>query len=326
MGEPGCQGCRELQRRVAELEATVRDPASPPGPQQLQFLPAPLAWSLPSSALPPVVKKPTGRRPGAQPGHPPALRQRLPADRVHTTHVLAPTHCRRCQAPPPALAGPDDPEPPGIRSPSCRPGPCRSPSTRARPTPALLRRGHPRRHPRRGPASSIGPRLAAALAFLTSQLHGLVSGRQEGVRRGRLRGPVALGTVGPCGASSRRLPGGGARRGRQGGCRAPRPRSSTSMRQAGQGPAGRPAGCGRQSYTDSSPVRDSRRPQRRRAEGPSGRGVHGRPLCTDRWVVLRHRAGREPADRCAGPSLEQTSRRSWTGPDRAAMRGRTAWA
>src|SRR5207244_4245189 len=88
MGEPlQCPGCQqrdaviaELLRRVAELEATVRDLQGRLGVNAANS-------SLPPSANPPdapkpVVKAPTGRRPGGQPGHPPRLRRRLPPDRL----------------------------------------------------------------------------------------------------------------------------------------------------------------------------------------------------------------------------------------------------
>ena len=126
----------------------------------------------PPSAPPPVVRKPTGRRPGGQPGHPPALRQRLPANRVHAVHVVTPTHCRRCQAPLPAEAGPNDPEPTWHQVAELPRQPVR----------ITEYQGHARTCPCRGEvtraaiaaevrASSIGPRLAAALAFLTGRCH-----------------------------------------------------------------------------------------------------------------------------------------------------------
>jgi hypothetical protein len=65
-----------------------------------------------SSAAPrPVVKEPSGRQPGAQPGHQAFQRIRLPAEHVQHTIPLLPDRCGHCQSPLPAQAGPDDPEP-----------------------------------------------------------------------------------------------------------------------------------------------------------------------------------------------------------------------
>ncbi len=193
MGEPECRGCRELQRRVAELEATVRELQSRLGQNSSNSSVPPSA--NPPSAPPPVVKTPTGRRPGGQPGHPPALRQRLPADRVHAVHVLTPTHCRRCQAALPAEAGPDDPEPTWHQVAELPP----------RPVEITEYQGHARTCPCCGEvtraalsaevrASGIGPRLAAALAFLTGRCH-LSKRAVEEVADTLLGVPVALGTV-----------------------------------------------------------------------------------------------------------------------------------
>jgi transposase len=193
MAEPECQGCRELQRRVAELEALVRELQARLGRNSSNS-------SLPPSANPPaapapVVKKPTGKKPGGQPGHPPALRTRLPADRVHHVHVLAPTHCRRCRAPLPAQAGPGDPEPTWHQVAELP----------RRPVEVTEYQGHARTCPGCGTvthaaipaevkAHSVGPRLAAALAFLTGRAH-LSKRAVEDVAETVLGAPVALGTV-----------------------------------------------------------------------------------------------------------------------------------
>src|SRR5262249_22925892 len=62
-------------------------------------------------AAPPPVRKPPSERPrGAQPKHPPPLKQLLPPQRVTRIETFVPTHCRRCQTPLAAQAGPADPE------------------------------------------------------------------------------------------------------------------------------------------------------------------------------------------------------------------------
>ena len=193
MGEPGCQGCRELQRRVAELEATVRELQGRLGQNSSNSSVPPSA--NPPSAPPPVVKRPTGRRPGGQPGHPPALRQRLPADRVHTTRVLTPTHCRRCQAPLPAEAGPHDPEPTWhqVAELPRQPVEVAEYQGHARTCPCCGEVTHAA-VPAEARASSIGPRLAAALAFLTGRCH-LSKRAVEEVVETLFGVPLALGTV-----------------------------------------------------------------------------------------------------------------------------------
>src|SRR5438105_6984025 len=100
MAEPSCPGCRErdaliatlleriaaLEQRVRELEHRLDQNAS--------------NSSLPPSANPPgapapVVKKPSGRQTGAQPGHPPHLKQLVPPPRVSRIETFVPTHCDR---------------------------------------------------------------------------------------------------------------------------------------------------------------------------------------------------------------------------------------
>jgi transposase len=109
MPEPECQGCRELLRRVAELEALVRELQARLGLNATNS-------SLPPSANPPqapkpVVKTPTGRKPGGQPGHPPHLRLRLPPERLKDIVHFVPDVCGRCRAALPAEPAVNDPEP-----------------------------------------------------------------------------------------------------------------------------------------------------------------------------------------------------------------------
>ena len=200
MAEPSCPGCRErdalvaaLQGRLTALEARVRELEARLGRNASNSSLPPSA--NPPSAPAPVVKRPTGRGPGAQPGHPPILRQRLPADRVNHLRVLVPTHCRRCQAPLPAEAGPSDPEPTWHqvaelpRRPvevteyqgHARACPCCGTVTRAA-IPATIK------------AHSIGARLSAALVFLIGRGH-LSKRAVEEVAETVLGVPVALGTV-----------------------------------------------------------------------------------------------------------------------------------
>ena len=65
----------------------------------------------PPGAPRPVVKTPTGRKPGGQPGHQGHHRHRLPPERVNTTVLYVPMACDHCDSPLSAEPGPDDPEP-----------------------------------------------------------------------------------------------------------------------------------------------------------------------------------------------------------------------
>src|SRR5205823_13559207 len=99
-----CPGCLErderiaaLERRVAELEALVRDLTARLGVNATNSSTPPSA--NPPSAPKPVTKAPTGKRPGAQPGHPAHLKRRLPAHRLTHTAAFVPDRCRRCHEP-----------------------------------------------------------------------------------------------------------------------------------------------------------------------------------------------------------------------------------
>src|SRR5262245_57401312 len=101
MSEASCPGCvqREavieaLQRRVEEWARLVKDLQARLGANASNS-------SLPPSANPPaappaVVKKPTGRKTGGQPGHAGHQRLRLPPERVQHTIALVPTHGEGC--------------------------------------------------------------------------------------------------------------------------------------------------------------------------------------------------------------------------------------
>jgi transposase len=193
MSQPGCSSCEELRRRVAELEALVRDLQERLGVNASNS-------SLPPSANPPaapkpVTKMPSGKRRGAQPGHPPALRQRLPAARVNHAYVFAPLTCDRCQEPLPTMAGPDDPEPSWHQV-------AELPALAAEVTEY---RGEYRTGPGCGKlnhaaipqdikAHSVGPRLAAFFSYLAGRHHVSHRGLEE-IAQDVLEIPLSLGTV-----------------------------------------------------------------------------------------------------------------------------------
>jgi transposase len=193
MSQAGCPSCEELKRRVAELEALVRDLRERLGLNATNS-------SLPPSASPPaapkpVAKRPTGKRPGAQPGHPPLLRRRLPAERVTRAVVFAPARCGHCRAALPALPGPGDPEPTWHQV-------AELPPVAAE---VVEYQGHYRTCPGCGALShapvpaglkahSVGPRLAAALAYLAGCHHVSKRGLEE-IAAALFGVPLALGTV-----------------------------------------------------------------------------------------------------------------------------------
>jgi transposase len=193
MSQPGCPGCEELRRRVAELEALVRDLQARLGVNATNS-------SLPPSTNPPaapkpVTKAPTGKKRGAQPGHSPLLRRRLPAQRVSRAVVFAPAHCDRCRAPLPALAGPGDPPPSWHQV-------AELPALAAE---VVEYRGEYRTCPGCGAlnhaaipqglkAHSVGPRLAAFLVYLAGRHHVSHRGLEE-IARDAFEVPLSLGTV-----------------------------------------------------------------------------------------------------------------------------------
>jgi transposase len=200
MAEAMCPGCRQrddeiadLKRRVAELEALVRELTARLGTNATNA-------SIPPSANPPqapkpVAKTPTGNKPGAQPGHPAHLKRRLPPQRVTRTVTLVPDHCERCRAPLPSQQGPNDPEPTWHQV-------AELPELAAQ---VAEYQGHYRtcagcgalNHapiPADLKAHSVGPRLAATLAYLAGCHHVSKRGLEE-IAEAVFEVPLALGTV-----------------------------------------------------------------------------------------------------------------------------------
>jgi transposase len=200
MAKVNCPGCLErderiaaLERRVAELEALVRDLTARLGANATNSSTPPSA--NPPQAPKPVTKKPTGRRPGAQPGHQAQLKRRLPPERVHAIVPFIPARCECCHGPLPADAGPSDPEPTWHQLAELpemaahvteyqghfRTCPCCGRLNHA-PLPAELK------------AHSVGPRLAATLAYLAGG-HRLSKRGLEEVTQDVFDVPVSLGTI-----------------------------------------------------------------------------------------------------------------------------------
>lgn len=173
-----------MEERVAALEARLDDALKPRTPQR------------PGAALPKATaKKPTGKEPGGQPGHPPHLKELLPPERVHRTLSYVPKACAQCQRPLPQDRGPQDPPP--VRH-------------QVAELPALAAeiteyQGHARTCPgcgqvTRAPipeairAHSVGPRLTAALSYFAG-CHGVSKRGVEEISQALFQAPVALGTV-----------------------------------------------------------------------------------------------------------------------------------
>jgi transposase len=193
MADPACPGCRELQRRVAELEALVRDLHARLGTNASNS-------SLPPSANPPqapkpVVKPKSKRKPGGQPGHPPHLKQLLPPERVAHVTAFVPTECPRCHTPLPQQAGPHDP------------APTRFQTIELPPVVAVVTeyQGHTRTCPCCGEvthaaiprelmAHSVGPRLTGTLSYFAG-CHGIGKRGVEEIADVIFDAPVSLGTV-----------------------------------------------------------------------------------------------------------------------------------
>lgn len=175
-----------MERRVADLENRLGQHAG--------------NSSVPPSANPPaapkpVVKEPSGRAPGAQPGHAPCQRVRLPAERVQHVVHHRPATCRGCGHDLPAEAGPHDPEPTWHQV-------AELPEITAVVT---EHQGHTRTCPRCRvqthaaiPADvrayARGPRLTAVMAYLSGARHDSKRGVEEVVET-VFGVPVALGTV-----------------------------------------------------------------------------------------------------------------------------------
>jgi transposase len=201
MAEPQCPGCRErdrriaeLERRVAELEAIVRDLLERLGQNASNSSIPPSA--NPPQAPPPVCKKPTGRKPGGQPGHDAHLRDRLPPERLtEPTVYFLPDICEACQDDLPPIPGPDDPAPRWHQVVELPEFPVHVTEYQAHGR-TCRSCGHLTwaKIPDAIRENVCGPRLSATLAFLTGDLH--VSKRAiERFVETVLKVPIALGTV-----------------------------------------------------------------------------------------------------------------------------------
>jgi transposase len=190
---PACPQCIQLQQRVAQLEALVRD-------LQEQLNRNSSNSSIPPSANPlaapkPVVKNPTGRKPGGQRGHPGHHRHRIPVERVKNVVPYVPTVCAHCQTALAVEPGPNEPEPTWHQV-------AEIPELAAEVT---EHQGHTRTcpgcgHLNRGEippeirAHGVGPRLAAVMSYLSGRHH-LSRRAVEEVVKTVFEVPISLGSV-----------------------------------------------------------------------------------------------------------------------------------
>jgi transposase len=156
--------------------------------------------STPPSANPldadkPVQKKKSTRKRGGQPDHPPHLKQLLPPEQVTRTKHFVPDECAHCHAELPREGGPDDPAPKRFQTAElpkiaaeiteyqghARTCPCCGEITQAT-IPAEIR------------AHSVGPRLTAALSYL-SGAQGISKRGVEEIAETIFGVPISLGTV-----------------------------------------------------------------------------------------------------------------------------------
>jgi transposase len=194
MDVPVCPGCRELRARLAEqdakilaLEGQVRDlldKLKPPQPPRT------------ITPLPPApAQKPTGKKPGGQPGHPPRMKVLLPPERVNTVVPYIPTHCTKCDKPLPATRGAKDPEPKRHQVVELPPVAVE----------VTEHQGHARTCPCCGEvtwgtipaevrAHSVGPKMTGLMGYLAG-VHGVSKRGIEEIVEQVFEAPIALGTI-----------------------------------------------------------------------------------------------------------------------------------
>jgi transposase len=193
MEEVACPGCLTYQARIAELERRIEQLEARQGTNSTNS-------SLPPSANPldapkPVSKKKSKRRRGAQPGHPPHLKQLLPPERVNEIVTFQPTQCDHCHADLPTTPTATDLEPTRFQTIEVPPLvsivteyqglACTCPAC-GEITRAVI--------PQDIRAHSVGPRLTAILSYFTG-CHGVSKRGVEEIAEAVFAAPIALGTV-----------------------------------------------------------------------------------------------------------------------------------
>jgi transposase len=193
MPDPSCPGCRELERRVQELEAQVRELLAKLNTHASNSSTPPSANPL--GADKPVKKKKSKRKRGAQPGHPPRLKQLLPPEQVTRVEAFVPTECSNCHAELPPEAGPADPEPKRFQTVELQPIPLDVVEYQAHGrTCACCGKVTQATVPTAVRAHSIGPRMTAIFSYLTGA-QGISKRGVEEIAETIFGVPIALGTI-----------------------------------------------------------------------------------------------------------------------------------
>ena len=91
----------EARKQIADLQAEIHELRSQLNRNSSNSSSPPSVD--PPGAPKPVIKTPTGRKPGGQPGHPGHHRHRFPPERVNKIVPYVPVICTHCQAPLPGL-------------------------------------------------------------------------------------------------------------------------------------------------------------------------------------------------------------------------------
>lgn len=190
---PACPNCAALQKELEELKAKVQEltvrlnqnssnSSKPPSSD------AP--WRRPASD-----KKPSGRKPGGQPGHPGHCRVRLPPERLKRTVKHVPKVCENCHAVLPKEPGPTDP-PPTWHQVAELPALAAEVTEHQGHARTCLCCGHRTRAeiPAEIRAHSIGPNLAGALSYLSGRCHDSKRNVEE-IAETLFGVPISLGTV-----------------------------------------------------------------------------------------------------------------------------------
>src|SRR4051794_23196174 len=111
MDASDCSGCRERDKRIAQLEtrAAKSEALAKELMKRVKELEAKLGRNSSNSSVPPSAnplaapkppaKEPSGRKAGGQPGHAPHTRDRLPPELVTHTKNFIPKTCEKCQHP-----------------------------------------------------------------------------------------------------------------------------------------------------------------------------------------------------------------------------------
>ena len=199
-----CAGCRQRDAMIAELKAkmAVMEQRQVEQDQRLAELEARLKTNSSNSSLPPSAdppsapkppgKPPTGRKPGGQPGHVGHSRPRLPANQIVP---YVPPDCEHCHAALPVEPGLNDPAPRWHQV-------AELPEALAVIT---EHQAHGRKCERCGHvtwasipaqvlAHGFGPKLTAAIAFLSGRCHDSKRVIEE-VLATLLGVPISLGSV-----------------------------------------------------------------------------------------------------------------------------------